>query len=137
MQSVHQQSIVIVKGEGGRTLLETTLQARGATVQLLDVYRRVPAPFCVQNWQKFVHAQRPTLLLTSMESFTFLLKHLIQLDSHYAELNHSKWAFLTETIAFSARIKKQMQAQGWQGTIRVVFEQSNTGIIDTLLAKKS
>ena len=136
MQSIHQQTIVIVKGEGGRSLLETTLKARGATVQLLEVYRRVPAPFCMQDWLKFVQSHRPVLLLTSMESFTFLLQNLIELDSHYAELTHSKWSFLTETIVFSERIKQQMQAQGWCGAIRVVFEQSNAGIIDTLLAAK-
>ncbi|VAW45700.1 Uroporphyrinogen-III synthase [hydrothermal vent metagenome] len=137
MQSIHQQSIVIVKGEGGRTLLETTLKARGANVQLLEVYRRVPAPFCMQSWLKFEQSHRPILLLTSMESFTFLLKHLVELDSNYAELSHSKWRFLTETIVFSERIKNQMQAQGWQGSIRVVIEQSNVGILDTLLATNS
>jgi uroporphyrinogen-III synthase len=132
MQAIKQQSIVIVKGEGGRIVLEETLQSRGAMVHLLEVYRRVPAPFCVQNWQQFVQSNRPVLLLTSMESFTFLLKNVIQFDSEYAELNGSKWAFLTITIVFSSRIKQQLQAQGWQGVIRVVAEQSDAGIINAL-----
>ncbi len=137
MQSIQQQSIVIVKGQGGRTLLEETLQARGAKVQLLEVYRRVPAPFCVKNWQRFVESHRPVLLLTSLESFTFLLGHLTQLDSGYSALNSAKWAFLTETIVFSVRIQQQLQAQGWTGSIRVVAEQSDAGIIDRLFAAKS
>ncbi|MCF6253404.1 MAG: uroporphyrinogen-III synthase [Thiomicrorhabdus sp.] len=134
MHAVNQQSIVIVKGQGGRTLLEKTLQARGAKVCLLDVDRRVPASFCVQHWQQFIESNRPVLLLTSMESFTFLLKNLIQFDLEYADLSGSKWAFLTQTIVFSSRIKQRLQAQGWQGEIRVVAEQSDAGIMDTLFA---
>ncbi|VAW46298.1 Uroporphyrinogen-III synthase [hydrothermal vent metagenome] len=132
MQQIKQQSIVIVKGQGGRTLLESTLQARGAKVHLCEVYRRVPALFCAQNWQRFMLSRNPVLLLTSVESFNYLLKNLIQFDSDYAELNNPKWTFLTETVVFSERIKKQMQAQGWQGSIQIVSTQSNAGIIDML-----
>ena len=136
MQQVNQQSIAIVKGQGGRSLLEDTLQKRGAKVQPLEVYRRVSAPFCADNWLTFVQSHNPVLLLTSVESFNCLLDRLTQFDPEYAELKSSKWAFLTETIVFSARIKDHMQAQGWSGPARVVSEQSNAGIIDTLLTMK-
>lgn len=40
LQSIQNQSILLVKGEQGRMLLEATLQARGAVIQAIAVYRR-------------------------------------------------------------------------------------------------
>ena len=39
-QRVHDEKILIIKGEGGREMLEQTLVARGAQVECLAVYRR-------------------------------------------------------------------------------------------------
>jgi len=132
MQSVKQQSILIVKGQGGRSLLEDTLASRGAKVQLLEVYNRVPASFCCSNWQKFRAASTPVLLVTSVESVQNLLKNLSQFDSDYASLNHPKWSFLVATVVLSERIKAFMLAQGWSRPIWVANSQSNAGIIETL-----
>ena len=40
LQAVKQQSVLIVKGVGGRTLLQRTLENRGAQVYSMDVYER-------------------------------------------------------------------------------------------------
>lgn len=40
LQSVHHQSILLVKGKGGRTLIAETLQKRKANLILVDVYQR-------------------------------------------------------------------------------------------------
>lgn len=134
MQTVDQQTIVIVKGQGGRTLLETCLQERGASVKLLELYRRVPAPFCEQNWQQFAGAYFPILLVTSVESFDCLWRNLIQWDADYAILDHPKWAFLKVIIVFSQRIKIYIQSQGFTHPIRVVASQSDEGIVQEILA---
>lgn len=41
LQQLAQQKVLLVKGEGGRNLLQQTLQQRGAQVDLLLLYRRV------------------------------------------------------------------------------------------------
>lgn len=134
MQSVQQQTVMIVKGQGGRKLLETRLQARGAKVVLLEVYRRVSAPFCSQGWQHFIVSQKPVLLITSLESFNRLLENLVAQDACYADLGGPKWHFLKQTIVFSARIKVHLQTHGWNRPIHVVSSQSNDGIMQTVLA---
>ncbi len=132
MHTVKQQSILIVKGTGGRAILAETLSLRGAKVQCLEVYSRIPAPFCSLNWKTFTKAPVPVLLISSVESFQNLLRNLSQFDLDYASLNHSKWSFLEATVVFSQRIKSFLLDQGWSRPIWVVASQSNQGIVETL-----
>lgn len=132
MKSIQGESIVIVKGCGGRDLLTKTLRSRGAKVESVDVYQRVPAPFCRPQWQAFIQSPHPILLITSVESFESLFSCLVVYDEKYANLSDQAWSFLKETIVFSQRIKHYMLAKGWQSPIEVVSQQSNQGIIQTI-----
>ena len=40
LQQINQQNVLLIKGEGGRTLIPETLNARGANLITLNVYRR-------------------------------------------------------------------------------------------------
>ncbi|MFO7641606.1 MAG: uroporphyrinogen-III synthase, partial [Candidatus Competibacteraceae bacterium] len=68
-QRVTGQRIVIVRGEGGRDLLATTLAARGGRVVSAKVYRRerpaiTPAPL-LKRWEK---GEIGAVVVTSNES---------------------------------------------------------------------
>lgn len=43
LQHIHQKKIALIKGIGGRTVLDTTLSQRGASVQSINVYQRTQA----------------------------------------------------------------------------------------------
>lgn len=61
------QSIVIIKGEGGRTTLKETLEQRGAVMQTLNVYKReLPEPNHKLLNEALAH--HPIILTQSAES---------------------------------------------------------------------
>lgn len=138
MQAVKGQSILIVKGQAGRSLLMNKLTERGALVDCWDVYRRVSAKFCSQAWHSFIKAPQPILLITSVASFESLMANLLKVDTAYqlssdgGKQTHQAWSFLRKTIVFSQRIKQVMLQQGWPTDIQVVTEQSDLGIIQTI-----
>ncbi|MDX5297666.1 MAG: uroporphyrinogen-III synthase [Gammaproteobacteria bacterium] len=43
LQTLDTQRVLLLKGEGGRPVLAATLQARGARVESVDLYRRTPS----------------------------------------------------------------------------------------------
>ncbi|TQV62104.1 MAG: uroporphyrinogen-III synthase [Halothiobacillaceae bacterium] len=64
------RTLLIVRGEGGRDLLATTLEARGAAVIHAVVYRRLPRPPDIA----LLRAGGPTIfMLTSSEALRVLL----------------------------------------------------------------
>lgn len=70
LQQVKGQSILIVRGEGGRELLADTLRSRGAVVDYAEVYRRdCPLPPADGNWLE----QADIITVTSGEALQNLL----------------------------------------------------------------
>lgn len=69
LQHVDKQNILIIKGVGGRTIIEETLSARGAIVYTMDCYERhakdIDLTHEMQTWQN--HDVK-FLLVTSEES---------------------------------------------------------------------
>ncbi|WP_127469926.1 uroporphyrinogen-III synthase [Thiomicrorhabdus aquaedulcis] len=102
--------IGLLKGEGGRDLIATTLQQRGAHLHSVALYKRVCAPFCMASWQAFTQAKLPILVLTSWESFECLARALP---------DTTDWRFVYATLVFSQRIANALHARGWPGTLYV------------------
>ncbi|MGM8060378.1 uroporphyrinogen-III synthase [Vogesella indigofera] len=67
LQQLAGQTVLIVRGDGGRPQLGETLARRGARVHYAEVYRRVPV---AADWALFdrLAASNPALLITSSHS---------------------------------------------------------------------
>jgi uroporphyrinogen-III synthase len=111
LADVAQRTVLLVKGVGGRELLEPALTARGAHVETLDAYRRcIPAdrsgvPQLEAQWRD---SGIDIVTLTSVEI----------LDSLLSMLSADGRALLAATpfVTLSARIADAARAQGLAGT---------------------
>ncbi|BBP44751.1 hypothetical protein THMIRHAS_01240 [Thiosulfatimonas sediminis] len=134
MQDLSGQKILLVKGQGGRDKLPTTLRARGAVVTALDVYKRQPASYCASSWPAFRVSQHPVLLISSYDSFCGLNAILDVAEKQVLSASCAHWDFIELAIVFSQRIADKMRAAGWQRPISVIPTQSNQGVLDALRA---
>lgn len=123
--AVSGQAIVIVRGEGGRSLLAETLSARGAQVDYVEVYRRsrptADLTALLKRWQR-----RPmgAVVVTSGESLLNLFDLLGTAGQDYL---HE-----TPLIVVSARIQHIAAARGCRRVL-IAQEASDDAIITALL----
>jgi len=105
LSSVAGKRIAIVRGMGGRDALRAELSQRGATVEYLDVYRRVPAvpsgndvSLLEERWQNGVI---DVVTVTSVEILDCLLSLLT--EKGRALLRHTAFVAPSERIVAAAR----------------------------------
>lgn len=127
--SISGKKIAIIKGEGGRELLQTTLQERGAHVLLINSYRRAlpeidPTRYC----DLFINNKIDAAICTSFEGIANLKKLI----------GEKAWKTLkvTPCIVMSERIKSLAHHLGFQ-TIWVVKSASHTAILNLLAEKRN
>lgn len=122
LQGMQGRRCLIVRGEGGRTLLGDTLQARGAEVDVLELYRRALPADTVARWRDLCRREgRPDcVILTSPDA----LRHWQQVAG--MEALQSTW------LVVSPRMRAQAEAAGAR-----VLEAEGAGaaaIVSTLVA---
>ncbi|MDR5899309.1 uroporphyrinogen-III synthase [Halomonas vilamensis] len=103
LQHVDQQNVLIVAGEGGRTLLADTLSARGANVTRASVYRRVYGPPDDRAQARLTQGNYRALIVTSGEQLQHLAKWCDQAALNQPLIVSSRrLATLAETLGFRA-----------------------------------
>lgn len=154
MLAVEGESIALVKGLEGRTLIEDTLLKRGAKVTPFEVYQRHAVKFCATAWQRFLSAKQPVLLISSLDSWHKLLAAIAeynhfdgsnfeysglgQADKSQNEFKQKEkmqtelWSNISVAVVMSQRIADAMQKEGFKRPIAVVETQSNQGIVKAL-----
>lgn len=127
-QSVQKINIAIIRGEGGRELIDKILMERGANVLPVIAYRRilpqVDVTACLEEINK-----RPlnAMVCTSGEA----VQHVKQL------VGESGWQLIKDVmmIVMSQRVKQLAQASGFQ-RIGVTQTASNDAIVEFLAKNK-
>ena len=124
-QNVAGQFIVIVRGEGGRTLLADTLAERGARVEHAEVYRRErPAADVGMLLDRWAHGEIGAVVVTSTESLLNLFDMLGGAGQDYLRD--------TPLIVISARTRQTAAEYGCRRLL-VAKEASDDAIAAVLL----
>jgi len=124
MQQMNGQSCLIVRGEGGREELATTLRSRGATVEYLDVYKRI-IPALDSSQVSLLLAQDKLDVITAT-SGDALQNLLIMLE----EKNHQQ-LFEVPLVVISNRIRQIAADMGFK-RIAVTSSPSDAAILETV-----
>lgn len=105
LQAINQKHILLLKGEGGRTLIPDTLRARGADVICLDLYRRLLPPREQTPWERiWRNDEIDLILLTSEEA----MHHLFILFGTAAEA----WLKNKPCLTLSSRLAQKASQWG-------------------------
>ena len=124
MQQMKGQSCLIIRGEGGREELATTLRSRGATVEYLDVYKRI-IPALDSSQVSLLLAQDKLDVITAT-SGDALHNLLIMLE----EKNHQQ-LFEVPLVVISNRIRQIAADMGFK-RIAVTSSPSDAAILETV-----
>lgn len=106
LQHLVGQSVLLVKGEGGRTVLAETLRERGAQLHVFEVYRRLPPDAAwAEQWREWLTQGIDALTLTSGEA----CEHLLALTPKALRPR----LFTVPVAVVSARLAAQIRAAGF------------------------
>ncbi|MDR9437185.1 MAG: uroporphyrinogen-III synthase [Thiohalophilus sp.] len=118
------KKVLIVRGEGGREKLATSLRARGAQVEYAEVYRRVtPANDPETLLGPLRRGEIDIISLSSSEALANLLEFG---QSEQETLQH------TPLVVFHQRIADAARQRGFTGPILVCEQPGDQGLLETL-----
>lgn len=125
LQQVEGQNFLIVRGEGGREQLATTLRSRGAEVNYLEVYKRIIPHIDSSPVAKLLAQHRlDVITVTSAES----LKNLSLMLGE----NNNKLLSLIPLVVVSDRIRRIAADMGFN-RITVTDSPIDTAILETVI----
>lgn len=122
LKNIKSKHVVIIGGEGGRTLLPQVLADRGAIVSKLEVYRRQCPQLSSEQFEEIIRSEKiDVILATSSESLINLLTLWQQNISCSLPL-----------LVISDRMVTVAQRYGYHGELIQADSASDTAIIKAL-----
>jgi uroporphyrinogen-III synthase len=133
LQSIKGQQILLIKGRGGRELLEKTLTDRGAICYPLEVYSRVSQVIEEKSWNEFsaIAIQNNTISLNKRLLNIITLASVDALEALKPKLSDENVAAQIILVVASERIAKQV-AKYQVKDIIVADSANNEAVIKTI-----
>jgi len=124
-KTVRRKRIVIIRGEGGREHLASTLRARGAHVEYLEVYRRIRPVYDQELLHDIYKRRRPdVIVVTSGEGLQNLHDMLI-----------SVWGeglLMIPLVVIGRRVEESARRLGFKGDITIARKANDIGLMDAV-----
>ncbi|UDG81240.1 Uroporphyrinogen-III synthase [Candidatus Hartigia pinicola] len=126
LQFVKGKRALLLRGNGGRELLASTLRSRGAYVEYCECYTRHPVFHEKITFnQQWMHSNITDIVISSSQLLT-LLNELI-------DDNIKEWWFNHRLLVVSKRIANQAYKNGWQ-RVYVSNSADNHSLLEALLS---
>lgn len=125
MQELNDKQILILRGNGGREFFTEQAQQRGAKVEILECYQRVPIHY--NNVEQISICKRAgihRIVVTSAEILQYLMDFVPE--------NEHNWLKSCQLITISQRIAHLARAQGWT-KITLSPRADNHSLLETVL----
>lgn len=121
------KNLLILRAETGRDLLANEAQKRGASVQYVECYRRIPVE---ENLSEKIslckRAGIDTLVVTSGEILLSLMEHCFEEDK--------EWLINCRLIVVSRRLAHMAKNFGWENhKVSISPKADNSSLLQTLL----
>jgi len=134
-EQINHQRILIIKGEGGRELLQDTLKSRGAQVELAEVYRRCAPRANIQPLHELWSNNRiQWITVTSNETLKNLYYMISEQGINEAGINQQGQAWLLQTplVVPSQRCKQLAQQLGFNNQVLVAQSATDEAMLDII-----
>lgn len=131
LQDVAGQRVLLVKGAGGRDLLRATLEARGAHVETVELYRRAPARPSPESAEALLAAlaSRERRLVVAVTSVEVLEALLALVPVHAADRLRT-----AALLVPGARVAGAARDAGWTGTVVQAATAEDHAMLEALVA---
>lgn len=124
LQDVEGVNIAVIRGEGGRDLLATTLEQRGAQLEFIEVYRRVQPETAIEPLRAALQAGGLTLIsITSNDALDNLLRIAANYQSSLTRL---------PLVVLSERSKRYARDLGFRNHIVVAEQADDLSLLEAL-----
>lgn len=126
LQNLTGKCAILLRGNGGRELLASTLRARGANVDYCECYARRPVPYDKTEFnQTWFNADITDIVITSGEMLT-LLNDLLSEEM-------KQWWYSRRLLVVSERIAEKAHQSGWR-RVCVATSAENNALLEALIS---
>lgn len=126
LQFLEGKRVLLLRGNGGRELLASTLRSRGAQVEYCECYTRYPVKYDKAEFnQKWVNADITDIVISSGQMLALLNKLIAE--------NTKEWWFKRRLLVVSERIADQARQDGWQ-KVCVANSADNNALLEALIS---
>ncbi len=105
LQNINNETILLVKGKGGRSIINEVCTQRGAIVTAIDLYQRKLPSFAEQKLIQQANKATAVWIITSADA----MEHLYRILGLSADFNHQ-----TKVIVSSDRLAKLAKQKGFE-----------------------
>ncbi|PVX32410.1 uroporphyrinogen-III synthase [Pasteurella langaaensis DSM 22999] len=132
MQQLHEKTVLILRGNGGRELLAEQAKARGAKVDVLECYQRIPVAYDDNI------AQVDLCKRSGVESLIVTSLAILQALIEFVPPEEQNWLKACRLVTVSRRIANFAIKCGWKSeNILISARADNASLVETLVTTRT